>query len=798
MIGLFRDPCRIIFCFLLVVFTGINLFLLPTRVYARVYFADDFSSGLEKWDYVDGVGSSLGSFRVQDEKLIGEVSRGVNSFLFTKNFTESDYVVELDVKNISGVDQELLLRVANDRSAYYLLDFRYPDINWPQDGNNITLWRFFGGGYQKLVDVGARDVYPMISLSQGAYHKVKVELAEANIRAYFDGVLVVDYTDVEAGKLGLLSGGFGFQNWAGDYYGRVVNNFDNLSINYGQVETGKGKVIVLPGMGASWNARAMVAGETVGASEWSMTPFVGNYDALIKALESNGLVKNTDFWLWNYDWRKPISETVAVFNAFVNDKVLAGERVDLVGHSMGGLVASDWARVNPGDSRLNKVITLGSPHYGAVKAYEAWMGAQTSDKFDFGSIALKVLLTLNRGKDESELAAVRRIAPSVRDLLPTFNFARTGLRVIPATNLSVQNQWGLSHGVLSPVLAKLKTVVAVGQPTLEWLSLSEPSAYERKLGYWLDGKPVGRSFGEGDATVLKKSALVPGAGLIQITNNHGAMVDGSVNQVLAELGLGVTAVVTPVDYSASKLVFYLGSPATMAVLCAGMTAPVLDTDGWVVLNSGPNQCQVNLTGTGSGGTYHLVTGRSDNDNLWQYFEEKIEAGETRNMTLETGKMQLIGSDGVNYLYGLVKSDNDLLLLNYSGNADLLALAGFITARNETKLMESLFKFRKATKEMAISSRMVDKLVTILTLKNSSILKTTANVARKKATDLKLKVDMNTRLLGGRKIYPSVFGSASYLQADKMLGKYASDSAEANWPSIWANSTVASQLLGEVW
>ena len=143
MIGLFRDPCRIIFCFLLVVFTGINLFLLPTRVYARVYFADDFSSGLEKWDYVDGVGSSLGSFRVQDEKLIGEVSRGVNSFLFTKNFTESDYVVELDVKNISGVDQELLLRVANDRSAYYLLDFRYPDINWPQDGNNITLWRFF-------------------------------------------------------------------------------------------------------------------------------------------------------------------------------------------------------------------------------------------------------------------------------------------------------------------------------------------------------------------------------------------------------------------------------------------------------------------------------------------------------------------------------------------------------------------------------------------------------------------------------------------------------------------------------
>jgi pimeloyl-ACP methyl ester carboxylesterase len=588
--------------------------------------------------------------------------------------------------------------------------------------------------------------------------------------------------------------------WLGNANDGNVNwsnlQIDNIFVR--DVRIVHNKIILLPGMGASWNPKAMVAGETVGADEWSMTPFVGNYNALVKAFEDNGLVKNTDFWVWNYDWRKPISETVSTFNTFVNSKVLAGEKFDLVGHSMGGLVASDWARLNSNDARLNKVITLGSPHYGAVKAYGAWMGAQISDKFDFGSIALKVLLTLNRGKDESELATVRRIAPSVKDLLPTFNYIKVGSRVVPAANLSVQNQWALVHGVLGPILTKLKTVVAVGQPTLEWLSLGEPSAHERKLSYWPDGKPISRSFGDGDATVLKKSATMSGAGLISVASNHGAMVDASVNQVLAELDLGVTAVVTPVDYSATKLVFYLGSPAIMAVLCSGMTGPVMDTDGWVVIDSGPSQCQVNLTGTGSGGTYHLVTGRSDSDVPWSYFEEKIGVGETRNVILETRKMQLIGNGGIDYLYGLMKSDNDLLLVSYPGHADLLALAGFIVARNETRLMESLFKFRKLTKEMAISSRMVDNLVTILTLKNGSTLKVEADVARKKATDLKLKVDTNTRLLGGRKVYPSVFGSASYLQADKMLGKYATDSVEANWPNIWSNSTVASQLLGEVW
>ncbi|MFA6518553.1 MAG: family 16 glycoside hydrolase [Candidatus Shapirobacteria bacterium] len=776
------------------IFFFIALFVSSNDVFGVVYFQDNFESGnLNKWDYYDGYGSVSSSFRVDGGKMIGEVGRGESSFVYAKGFTGSDYTVELDAISVSGVDQQYMFRVAPDKNTHYLIDYRYLDQYWPQDCNNFSLFKYRNGVYYNLAEVKAPSVSPSVSLSQGVVHKIKIKLTGNKIETFFDGVLFLTFVDNDQIFPKIMSGGFGLRNWAGDYSARKVRNeFDNLVIYSGELTPDHNKIILIPGMGASWSPRAMVAGETVGADEWSMTPFVGNYDALIKAFEDNGLVKNTDFWVWNYDWRKPISETVTTFNTFVNSKVLAGEKVDLVGHSMGGLVASDWARINSSDARLNKVITLGSPHYGAVKAYEAWMGAQVSDKFDFGSIALKVLLTLNRGKDESELATVRRIAPSVKDLLPTFNYTKVGSRVIPVANLSAQNQWALSHSVLGPILTKLKTVVAIGQPTLEWLSLGEPSAYERKLGYWPDGKPISRSFGEGDATVLKKSALVSGAGLISLTSNHGSMVDGSINQVLAELGLGVTAVVTPVDYSASKLVFYLGSPATMAVMCAGMTAPVLDTDGWVVINSGPSQCQVNLTGTGTGGTYHLVTGRSDNDNLWQYFEEKIGVGETRNMILDTGKMQLTGSVGIDYLYGLIKGDNDLLLASYPGNIDLLALSGWVTARNETKLMESLFKFRKITKEMVVSPRIIDNLATILVLKNSSMSKATADVARKKATDLKLKVDINTRLLGGRKIYPSVFGSTSGVKAEKLLA-VTGDNA-----TIWANATMAYQLLGEVW
>ena len=68
------------------------------------------------------------------------------------------------------------------------------------------------------------------------------------------------------------------------------------------------KVILLPGLGASWNSEAMVYNQQVDPGEWQMTPFVNNYKGLIEALEEEGLVKDEDFWVWNYDWRQPVED----------------------------------------------------------------------------------------------------------------------------------------------------------------------------------------------------------------------------------------------------------------------------------------------------------------------------------------------------------------------------------------------------------------------------------------------------------------------------------------------------------
>ena len=120
-------------------------------------------------------------------------------------------------------------------------------------------------------------------------------------------------------------------------------DWNTLNIDYVKLHDGestKNKIIILPGLGASWNPEAILTGSTNPAHQWSMTPFVKNYDLLISGLEANGLVKNTDFYVWNYDWRKPLSQIVADFNVFVDSLNLeADQKFDLVGHSLGGLVA---------------------------------------------------------------------------------------------------------------------------------------------------------------------------------------------------------------------------------------------------------------------------------------------------------------------------------------------------------------------------------------------------------------------------------------------------------------------------
>ena len=145
-------------------------------------------------------------------------------------------------------------------------------------------------------------------ITQYVRHRIKIVAQGFNVKVYFDDNLAINYLIL---SLQNKVESIGIQTWRGACPVPVINIYDNVIVSsigdtwQVPVETKK-KIIILPGLGASWNAGAIVYNNTVPDLAWTMTPFVNNYDSLIKTLEKGGMVENQDFYVWNYDWRRPV------------------------------------------------------------------------------------------------------------------------------------------------------------------------------------------------------------------------------------------------------------------------------------------------------------------------------------------------------------------------------------------------------------------------------------------------------------------------------------------------------------
>lgn len=595
--------------------------VLTSKVVATDLFFEDFSdNNLNQWTEVVGnIGSTTSWISIQG-KLHSYVGRKGFAYLCAKtDVTLSDYIFEAEVKNISGVDQQFIFRASSDKKNYYLVTYRYDDSSWPQDNNNIKLYKIYSNGFRLLGTYPSLLVPRSVNITQNVNHKIKVVLNQRNIKIYFDELVLIDENDEDENIY--IDGEFCLMTWGGDYLGVSENVFDNIKIQ----DTVRNKVVILPGLGASWNAAAILSGSTSPSYQWTMTPFVNNYNLLISGLENNGLVKNQDYFVWNYDWRKPLEQIVNDFNNYVLGLNLAtGEKINLVGHSLGGLVARVWTQDNP--LLVEETISLGSPHYGSLKAYEAWNGAKISDSVDVASIALNVLMQLQKKNFDTTVQTLRSYAPIVFDLSPTFTFLkRNGLNVTTSSSQYLESK----NNSVPLVADKILTIDGVGVTTREWINLGERSLFDKVLGIWEEGRPLSYLNGAGDGTVLKKSALILDADKQEFTSNHGEIVDKSVNLILNRLSLGVT-VTQNLSYPGKQSIFYLGSPAKMYVNCGGSV--IQDVEGWIVIpDKDLDACQLSLTGKDGGGLYHLVRGDKDS---WQYFEGEINDQEVLNLSNE--------------------------------------------------------------------------------------------------------------------------------------------------------------------
>jgi pimeloyl-ACP methyl ester carboxylesterase len=168
------------------------------------------------------------------------------------------------------------------------------------------------------------------------------------------------------------------------------------------------------------------------------------YDDLIKALRhelSAQADQPTPVYAFPYDWRMDIRQTALRLKAFA-DEVIARTRllkhyadgrdlqVDLVGHSMGGLVICEYLAQFGRKANTGKVVTIGTPYLGSIESIVKIATGMS-------------LLTGTEPKERERETA--RVTPSLYQLFPSYR----GATVDPAGhNVDIYDPSNMQTSVL--------------------------------------------------------------------------------------------------------------------------------------------------------------------------------------------------------------------------------------------------------------------------------------------------------------------------------------------------------------
>jgi pimeloyl-ACP methyl ester carboxylesterase len=396
-------------------------------------------------------------------------------------------------------------------------------------------------------------------------------------------------------------------------------------------------------LGASWNKAILTGGEAP-QSEWKIPDFVKIYDGLTDTLVNAGYVKGQNLFTFAYDWRKPINQIADGLKDYLNtvvEPLNPGQKIDLVGHSLGGLVARGYGQ-KFGLDKIKQVVSLGSPHSGAIQPYSAWAGGEfTSDKL-WQYLAFELLIQANKSGFQTDADVFRKQAPVIRDLLPTFNYLKKdslGNPTVPLANMNPNNRnfWleGLNGSLSTSFFDVFTAIIGDKGNTPEWYKVREQNWYEKILGLWQDGKPVTTEFAPGDLTVLTKSGKINPDPFKQVTNtDHTGLITttSGIEKVLEVLGFpsSVPIVTYPEFNFAPGLIFQLLSPARLHI-----TGPSgifdSDSDNMVLIpNSMPGDYLVDVIGEGDGIYTLLVGQKSSNTTFWNKYMGRVIPGSTES------------------------------------------------------------------------------------------------------------------------------------------------------------------------
>lgn len=287
-------------------------------------------------------------------------------------------------------------------------------------------------------------------------------------------------------------------------------SFEPVRVSTFPTEQKLNPVIIIPGIMGSANKDGV----------WLIDPILHTYDDLIETLAANGYQKEKNLFTFPYEWRDSNVETAKLLKTKITDVIQKCEasnlsdtdcsKVDLVAHSMGGLVAREYAQSSQYRRDIDQLIFLGTPHKGSQKAYLQWEAGKFPPGFE-GYIAEQFFVSeAKRNGYESIYDYIRnRPIRSVQELLPIFDYLEdynTGiLRTYPENYPRNTFLEILNSDILNLLYSGIKITNIVGNSgnnTIDNIRVVQTSDNKK----WEHGEEKEFKFAIGDDTVTAYSS----------------------------------------------------------------------------------------------------------------------------------------------------------------------------------------------------------------------------------------------------------------------------------------------------
>lgn len=165
-----------------------------------------------------------------------------------------------------------------------------------------------------------------------------------------------------------------------------------------------------------------------GTGDWGFGPAAIVYNDFIDILEKLGYKKGENLFICFYNWKKNCTYNAETFLHETIQKakdVTGADKVNVIAHSMGGLVTRSYIASTRFQNEIDKMILIGCPNDGAVDAYYLWAEGELPDRKGAGAQLLNILLEgylailKNIFDIDSTKELIHQEFQSIKDLLPS-------------------------------------------------------------------------------------------------------------------------------------------------------------------------------------------------------------------------------------------------------------------------------------------------------------------------------------------------------------------------------------------